>query len=119
EPRRRPAGQRGDGRRRGRPGKSIITPPGGGSIDTRATLSTSAHTTSVWESSARSPTRLILVRHGQTDRTVQGRYSGRVDVPLTGQGQAQAQAIGRRIATMVLPAPVAAVVTSPLARCAD
>ena len=60
-------------------------------------------------------TRLILVRHGETAMTKQGRYSGRGDVPLSDEGQAQAMAAGGRVAG--LSRDVAAVVTSPLARC--
>jgi broad specificity phosphatase PhoE/ribonuclease HI len=60
-------------------------------------------------------TRLILVRHGETTMTKQGRYSGRGDVPLSDEGQAQAMAAGGRVA--LLAREVAAVVTSPLGRC--
>lgn len=58
-------------------------------------------------------TRLILVRHGATELTASGRYSGRGDVPLSADGLAQAQAVARRVAAM-FPAYV---VSSPLARC--
>ncbi|GAB1645821.1 bifunctional RNase H/acid phosphatase [Krasilnikovia sp. MM14-A1259] len=60
-------------------------------------------------------TRLILVRHGETPLTAQGRYSGRGDVPLTDEGEAQAMAAGGRVAG--ISRDVAAVVCSPLARC--
>lgn len=60
-------------------------------------------------------TRLILVRHGETAMTQQGRYSGRGDVPLSDEGQAQAMAAGGRVAG--ISRDVAAVVTSPLGRC--
>ncbi|MFG1678200.1 bifunctional RNase H/acid phosphatase [Micromonospora sp. NPDC049282] len=60
-------------------------------------------------------TRLILVRHGETERTVQKRYSGRGDVPLTERGRAQARATAARVAE--LAPSVAAVVSSPLSRC--
>jgi broad specificity phosphatase PhoE/ribonuclease HI len=68
-----------------------------------------------WEPPATVPTRLLLVRHGATELTAQGRYSGRGDVPLSDAGLAQARATGARVAA--LGAPIAAVVTSPLARC--
>ena len=60
-------------------------------------------------------TRLILVRHGETALTRQGRYSGRGDVPLSDEGEAQAMAAGGRVAA--LSRDVTAVVSSPLGRC--
>ncbi|MEH0842210.1 bifunctional RNase H/acid phosphatase [Micromonospora sp. CPCC 205711] len=60
-------------------------------------------------------TRLILVRHGETEWTVQHRYAGRADVPLSDQGRAQARATAARVAE--LAPSVAAVVSSPLSRC--
>ncbi|HYH44817.1 MAG TPA: bifunctional RNase H/acid phosphatase [Thermoanaerobaculia bacterium] len=62
-----------------------------------------------------SATRLILVRHGETALTAQGRYSGRGDVPLSEQGEAQAMAAAGRVAG--ISRDVAAVVSSPLQRC--
>ncbi|MFF5171881.1 bifunctional RNase H/acid phosphatase [Micromonospora sp. NPDC000089] len=60
-------------------------------------------------------TRLILVRHGETEWTVQHRYAGRADVPLSDTGREQARATGTRVAA--LAPSVAAVVSSPLSRC--
>lgn len=60
-------------------------------------------------------TRLILVRHGETAFTQQGRYSGRGDVPLSEQGEAQAMAAGGRVAGIARD--VTAIVSSPLGRC--
>ncbi|MGC4748516.1 bifunctional RNase H/acid phosphatase [Micromonospora sp. DT201] len=60
-------------------------------------------------------TRLILVRHGETEYTEQRRYSGRGDVPLSEKGRAQARATGARVAA--LAPSVAAVLSSPLSRC--
>ncbi|WP_422755173.1 bifunctional RNase H/acid phosphatase [Micromonospora sp. WMMD708] len=60
-------------------------------------------------------TRLILVRHGETEWTVQHRYAGRADVPLSESGQAQARATATRVAA--LAPSVAAVLSSPLSRC--
>ena len=61
-------------------------------------------------------TRIILVRHGETAMTRQGRYSGRGDVPLSDEGEAQAMAAGGRVAG--LSRDVTAVLSSPLRRCA-
>jgi ribonuclease H / adenosylcobalamin/alpha-ribazole phosphatase len=60
-------------------------------------------------------TRLILVRHGETALTKQGRYSGRGDVPLSDEGQAQAMAAGGRVAG--ISRDITAIVSSPLGRC--
>ena len=49
-------------------------------------------------------TRLILVRHGQTDWNVELRYQGQTDVPLNDIGQAQVEALGRRLASEHLDA---------------
>src|SRR5262245_28846420 len=67
------------------------------------------------------PTRFVLVRHGATEHTAAGRYSGRglgsADVALSAAGAAQAAAAAARIATEF--GPVAAVASSPLRRCRD
>jgi probable phosphoglycerate mutase len=60
-------------------------------------------------------TRLVLIRHGETELTAQRRYSGRGDVPLAADGAAQARAVAARVAA--LAPSVAAVVSSPLSRC--
>ncbi len=65
--------------------------------------------------SSSTATRLVLVRHGETELTAQGRYSGRGDVPLSTVGIRQAEATAARLATVVsLPATV---ISSPLSRC--
>jgi probable phosphoglycerate mutase len=67
-----------------------------------------------WEPRTDPPTRFILVRHGETALTAQKRYSGRGDVPLSPEGEAQAQAAAARIKAF---GPLTAVVSSPLQRC--
>lgn len=69
-----------------------------------------------WERSAL-PTRLIVIRHGESELNVERRYSGRDDVPLSVRGRAQGEAVAARVAA--LAGPVAAVVSSPLSRCTD
>ena len=58
-------------------------------------------------------TRIILVRHGQTEWNRVERFRGRADVPLNEVGLAQAQAAGRRIVATWQPVAVHA---SPLSR---
>ena len=44
-------------------------------------------------------TRLLLVRHGETDWNKQKRIQGQTDVPLNDLGLAQAEAVGRALAS--------------------
>jgi ribonuclease H / adenosylcobalamin/alpha-ribazole phosphatase len=67
-----------------------------------------------WDPPAEPATRFVLVRHGQTAFTAEGRYSGRGDVPLSDAGHDQAASVAARVASL---APVAAVYSSPLSRC--
>jgi broad specificity phosphatase PhoE/ribonuclease HI len=66
-----------------------------------------------WEPPTGAPTRMILVRHGETELTASHRYSGRGDVPLSERGIAQARAVALRLAGT----EVAGIVSSPLSRC--
>ncbi|MQA15471.1 MAG: bifunctional RNase H/acid phosphatase [Pseudonocardiaceae bacterium] len=68
---------------------------------------------SSWTGATGTPTRLLLLRHGQTERSVARRYSGRGDLPLTELGERQARAAAQRLSTV---AEMGAVVTSPLLR---
>ncbi|MFT4126196.1 MAG: histidine phosphatase family protein [Gordonia sp. (in: high G+C Gram-positive bacteria)] len=65
-----------------------------------------------WQGQRDRPTRLVLVRHGQTALSVQRRYSGRGDPELTEVGLRQAQGAARRVAGE----DVAAIISSPLRR---
>ena len=58
-------------------------------------------------------TRLILVRHGQTEWNRVERFRGRADVPLNETGLAQAEATGRRLA---VGGQAAAIYSSSLSR---
>ncbi|MBT7741738.1 MAG: histidine phosphatase family protein, partial [Opitutae bacterium] len=42
-------------------------------------------------------TRITLVRHGETEWNVSGRWQGHADAPLTPHGEAQAKALGERL----------------------
>ena len=65
-----------------------------------------------WISARGEPTVTLLLRHGQTPMSVQKRYAGRTDAPLTDTGVRLAVAAAKRLA----PAGIAAIVTSPLQR---
>jgi broad specificity phosphatase PhoE len=58
---------------------------------------------------------VLLVRHGQTEWSRDHRHTGRTDVPLTSDGQRQAEALGRALAGRGF----AHVLTSPLSRAAE
>jgi ribonuclease H / adenosylcobalamin/alpha-ribazole phosphatase len=58
------------------------------------------------------PAVTLLLRHGQTLMSVQKRYAGRSDVPLTDLGVQQAAAAAKRLAS----AGIGLIVTSPLLR---
>jgi len=53
-----------------------------------------------WTGASGTPTRLLLLRHGQTEMSVDRRYSGVGDVALTETGRWQAQAAAKRLAEM-------------------
>ena len=60
-------------------------------------------------------TRLIMIRHGETNWNVEQRKQGRNDQPLNEKGQAQASLASRYVETMF---DIAKVWSSPLQRCA-
>ena len=55
---------------------------------------------------------IVLIRHGQTEWSANGRHTSYTDLPLTGEGERQAGAVGRRIAGRTF----AAVLSSPRRR---
>jgi broad specificity phosphatase PhoE len=60
-------------------------------------------------------TRIFLVRHGATQRTAEGRFSGSVGVDLSDEGRWQAERLGERLGQERLTA----VYASPLSRAVD
>ena len=58
------------------------------------------------------PTRLVLIRHGQSRWNVEGRFQGQLDVQLSELGERQAEAVGRRLAGE----SIGALYASPLQR---
>ncbi|MDQ0377172.1 bifunctional RNase H/acid phosphatase [Amycolatopsis thermophila] len=69
-----------------------------------------------WTGAQGTPTRMMLLRHGQTSMSVDRRYSGRGDVPLTEHGLQQAAAAAKRLAGMPGLGADTVIVTSPLTR---
>lgn len=57
-------------------------------------------------------TRLVLVRHGETDWNVEGRYQGQADPPLNRKGVEQAE----RVARQLHPLGIELIYSSPLRR---
>ncbi|NKS51421.1 bifunctional RNase H/acid phosphatase [Rhodococcus hoagii] len=90
------------------------TDPATGSETSPATDTESAAATSPgWTGAVGAPTRMLLLRHGQTELSVERRYSGRGNPPLTAFGRTQARSAAQRIADK---GAIAAVVSSPLGR---
>ena len=71
---------------------------------------------STWTGNQGGPTRLLLLRHGQTDLSRQRRYSGRGNPELTDTGRRQAADAARYLAAK---GGISAVVSSPLQRAHD
>ncbi|BBY37645.1 hypothetical protein MMAN_17790 [Mycobacterium mantenii] len=69
-----------------------------------------------WTGARGAPTRLLLLRHGQTELSVQRRYSGRGNPALTEMGRRQADAAARYLAQR---GGISAVFASPLQRAYD
>ncbi|MGB3284607.1 bifunctional RNase H/acid phosphatase [Mycolicibacter algericus] len=69
-----------------------------------------------WTGATGTPTRLLLLRHGQTELSVQRRYSGCGNPELTDTGRRQADAAARFLAQR---GGISTVISSPLQRCHD
>ncbi len=59
---------------------------------------------------------LIVIRHGQTNWNLEGRWQGGLDSPLTAKGEDQARAMGRLLARAAITADSHAAFVSPLGR---
>jgi len=55
---------------------------------------------------------IYLIRHGETEWSLSGQYTGRTDLPLTAQGEAAARKVGERLKNVSF----AHVLVSPLQR---
>jgi len=80
------------------------------------TVAAESRTSPGWTGARGTPTRLLLLRHGQTELSVQRRYSGRGNPALTDVGRQQAGAAARYVAER---GGIAAVFSSPLQRAYD
>jgi broad specificity phosphatase PhoE/ribonuclease HI len=69
-----------------------------------------------WTGATGTPTRFLLLRHGQTALSVERRYSGHGELPLTEVGVNQAKAAAERLSTMDEIGPDTPIVSSPLGR---
>jgi len=78
----------------------------------KAAPAASALSTGTWSDPSAPPTTTVLLRHGQTVLSVQKRFSGVGDQPLTEVGRAQAAAAAARLAG----SGATAVVSSPVRR---
>lgn len=70
----------------------------------------------VWTGNQGAPTRMLLLRHGQTEFSRQRRYSGRGNPELTETGRGQADAAARYLAER---GGIDSVISSPLRRAYD
>ncbi|MDP9496790.1 MAG: bifunctional RNase H/acid phosphatase [Actinomycetota bacterium] len=95
-----------------RPGGDTGPPDAADAFLTRAAAPAPAAPTTGWRDAGAPATTMLLLRHGQTALSVEKRFSGTGDPPLTDVGRAQAAAAAARLA----PVGVQAVVSSPLGR---
>ena len=58
------------------------------------------------------PGEVLLIRHGETEWSISGQHSGRIDLPLTARGEDEAREVGRLLAGQTFER----VVCSPLQR---
>ncbi|MCV7098978.1 bifunctional RNase H/acid phosphatase [Mycobacterium palustre] len=84
--------------------------------DASESVAAEAKTSPGWTGARGTPTRLLLLRHGQTELSAQRRYSGRGNPALTDAGRQQAAAAARYVADR---GGIAAVYSSPLQRAYD
>jgi broad specificity phosphatase PhoE len=61
-------------------------------------------------------TKILLIRHGHVEGIRPERFRGRADLPLTGRGVAEAQAVAQRVVFAWRPIKI---YTSPMRRCIE
>ncbi|HEY9315638.1 bifunctional RNase H/acid phosphatase [Williamsia sp.] len=76
-----------------------------------------------WNGAQGAPTRMLLLRHGQTPLSIERRYSGRGNPELTELGRDQAARAAKRLSARARTASgapgISAVISSPLGRARD
>lgn len=63
--------------------------------------------------------RVFIVRHGETEWSLNGRHTGRTDIPLTANGEKRVQATGRALVgedRLIVPSQLAHIYVSPRQR---
>jgi|TARA_Y100000310_G_scaffold332176_1_gene407254 probable phosphoglycerate mutase len=60
--------------------------------------------------------RLLVVRHGETDYNRDGRYQGSIDVELNEEGRQQARQLARKLARQLARQPASELTTVPIDR---
>jgi probable phosphoglycerate mutase len=93
--------------------------PSAGKAEPARTVKQDRASPVTWTGAKGTPTKLLLLRHGQTAMSVDRRYSGRGDVALTEHGTQQAAAAAKRFEAMeglVVDGEVAPIVASPVTR---
>lgn len=85
----------------------------GGAVASAGAQSPAKEPAPGWSGAMGKPTRLLLLRHGQTELSVERRYSGRGNPPLTALGREQAANAAKMLGDK---GNIAAIVCSPLGR---
>ena len=101
----------------GKPAKATGSSGSAGSSGSDASLTGPDRSSPAkWTGARGTPTKMLLLRHGQTAMSVDRRYSGRGDVPLTEHGLQQAAAAAKRLGAQPDLGADTVVVASPLTR---
>ena len=97
-------------------GRSVAEPAAEPTVEPTDRQQSEQNSSPGWTGARGAPTRLLLLRHGQTELSVQRRYSGRGNPALTDLGRRQANAAASYLAQR---GGIRAVIASPLQRAYD
>jgi probable phosphoglycerate mutase len=100
-------------------GGKAANDPSAGKAEPARTVKQDHASPAHWTGATGRPTKLLLLRHGQTAMSAERRYSGRGDVTLTEHGEQQAAAAAKRFAAMdglVVDGEITPIIASPLTR---